>query len=369
MHRSDLVHRVGMLLLAAVTLAGSQGCTNMTNRLRPHPSRIHDPVVDAPRELHKATLPRYVVEPPDVLDITALHVVPKPPYQLRTLDTLAINVFGTLPDAPIAGIYPIEMGGLVNLGFSYGAVDVNAITVEEAEAKIEQHLRQFLRAPEVSVTLADIAAKQQIVGPHLVAPDGRVNLGTYGSVNVAGLSVPEVKDAIEQFLSQYLEDPEVSVDVIGYNSKSFYIVTQGAGLGDSVAKFPVTGNETVLDAISGIGGFSVQSSHKIWIARPGRNDEGCDQILQVDWRGLSQVGATETNYQLMPGDRLYIAENKWVALDNRMAVITAPVERAAGFAQLMVGTVSRFSGDVLGGGAASPFGRTNGSDIPIVVTP
>ncbi len=361
-------NRLGLLLAAAATMA-SLGCTNMTNRTRPHPSRIHDPVVDAPRELHKATLPRYVVEPPDVLDISAIHVVPKTPYHLRTLDTLSVNVFGTLPDAPIAGIYPIEMGGMVNLGFSYGSVEVNGLTVEEAEAKIEQHLRQFLREPEVAVTLADIAAKQQIAGPHLVAPDGRVNLGAYGSVNVAGKTIPEVKAAIEAHLTQFLDEPEVSVDVTGYNSKSYYIITQGAGLGDSVARFPVTGNETVLDAISTIGGFGPQSSYKIWIARPGRNVDGCDQILQIDWKGLSQVGATETNYQLMPGDRLYIAENRWVALDNRMAIIAAPVERAAGFAQLMVQTISRFSGNVLSGGAISPFGQVGGTDVPVVVTP
>lgn len=361
MYQMQSVHRLAWLL-TLVTSVSSIGCTNMTNRLRPHPSQVHTPVVDAPRELHKATLPLYVVEPPDELHITAIHVIPKPPYRLRTLDALAINVFGTLPDAPIAGIYPIEIGGLVNLGFSYGAVPVAGLTTEEATARIEEHLKQFLREPEVSVSLADIAAKQQIAGPHLVGPDGRVNLGTYGSVSVAGMTLPEVKAAIELHLSQYLDQPEISIDVTGYNSKSYYIITQGAGLGDSVARFPVTGNETVLDAVSNIGGFSVQSSHKIWIARPGRNVDGCDQILQVDWRGLSQVGAVETNYQLMPGDRLYIAENKWVALDNKMAILAAPIERAAGFAQLMVSTVSRLSGNVLAGGAARD--ATGGIFIP-----
>jgi polysaccharide export outer membrane protein len=338
----------------------------MPHHAAPATLAAHVPAVDAPRELQKATLPQYVIEPPDVLDITAVHVVPKAPYHLRTLDALAIHVLGTLPDAPIAGVYPVELGGLVQLGPAYGSVKVDDLTVEQAEEKIAAHLKRSLRAPEVSVTLADIAAVQPIAGPHLVGPDGRVNLGTYGGVNVTGLTVPEARAAIEAQLSRFLDDPKVAVRVTGYNSKSYYIITQGAGLGDSVARFPVTGNETVLDAISNIGGFTVQSSHKIWIARPGRNARGRDQILPVDWRSLSRVGEAETNYQLMPGDRLYIAENKWVALDNKMAILAAPIERAAGFAQLMASTVSRFSGNVLAGGAANRFGS---GVVPVFVAP
>ena len=68
------------------------------------------------------------------------------------------------------------------------------------------------------------------------------------------------------------------MDVVAYNSKVYYIITQGAGLGDSVRRLPVTGNETVLDAISQIGGLSQVSSKNIWIARPSASDprEGND---------------------------------------------------------------------------------------------
>ena len=45
-------------------------------------------------------------------------VVPRPPYHLRTLDLLSIQVQGTLPDAPIAGVYSVEPGGLVKLGLT-----------------------------------------------------------------------------------------------------------------------------------------------------------------------------------------------------------------------------------------------------------
>src|SRR5262245_28392589 len=66
-----------------------------------------------PRELNKVVLPTYTVEPPDILVIEAIHIVPRSPYLLRTADVLAINVLGTLPDAPVNGAFPIQPGGIV----------------------------------------------------------------------------------------------------------------------------------------------------------------------------------------------------------------------------------------------------------------
>ena len=105
-----------------------------------------------------------------------------------------------------------------------------------------------------------------------------------------------------------------SVDIFAYNSKKYYIITQGAGFGDNVDEAPITGNETVLDAIAHVGGLSQLSSTKIWIARPAPNGVGCEQILPVNWQDISQGASTATNYQIMPGDRLFIAQDPYRAL-------------------------------------------------------
>ena len=191
-----------------------------------------------PRELSKVALPEYVIEPPDVLLIEGVHVVPKAPYRLKTLDVLAIQVSGTLPDAEISGTYSVEPGGLVNLGVDYGSVRVSGMTVEEAEDAIVEHLRKYLSSPGVAVALAQMAASQQILGEFLVQPDGTITLGSYGSVSVVGKTITQAKAAIESYLTNYLEDPEISLTVQSFNSKVYYIVMQGAGLGDGVYRFP-----------------------------------------------------------------------------------------------------------------------------------
>jgi protein involved in polysaccharide export with SLBB domain len=199
------------------------------------------------------------------------------------------------------------------------------------------------------VALAELAATQQVSGEFMVASDGTVRFGSYGSVPVVGLTLDEAKRAIEHHLSQFLDSPEISVDVFAYNSRAYYIILQGAGLGDRVYRLPFTGNETVLDAIANINGLETISSKRIWVARPTR-DSCNSQVLPVDWCAISQAGVPATNYQLMPGDRVFVEEDKMVALDTRLAKLFAPFERMMGFTLLGTETATRLSGPVLRGG-------------------
>ena len=189
---------------------------------------------------------------------------------------------------------------------------------------------KWLRDPAVSVQLARVSGAQPVTGQYLVGPDGTINLRQYGVVHIAGKTVTEARIAIQNHLKQYLDSPELSVDVVAYNSKVYYIITQGAGLGDNVRRLPITGNETVLDAISQVNGLSQVSSKKIWIARPAPHNFGCQQILPIEWDAITQGAQTATNYQLLPGDRLYVAEDELITFTNVMAKVTAPIERLAG---------------------------------------
>jgi polysaccharide export outer membrane protein len=337
--RSRVFRLCGLLSLAAVA-AAITGCSTFG---RPQRATTQQAMLDAncpptdparlpAKELAKVTLPAYVIEPPDILLVDALRVVPKPPFRIQSFDTLQVIVEGTLLEQPINGLYVVEPGGMLDLGPSYGKVMVGGQSLEEAQDSVFRHLKRVLREPQVSLTLAQAAGQQQIAGEHLVGPDGTINLGTYGSVYVTGLTLDEAKTAIEKHLEKHLDAPLVSVDVFSYNSKVYYVITEGAGFGDQVGRFPVTGNETVLDAVAQINGLSRLSSKDIWIARPAPSGVGCDQVLPVDIEAVMKGGSTATNYQLLPGDRVFIAQDQWIAFDSIVGKITAPFERMFGFA-------------------------------------
>jgi len=292
-----------------------------------------------PTELNPVSHPPYVIEPPDVLMINAVKVVPKAPYLVEPLDVLQIVVLNTLIDQPIAGVYAVDTGGMVQLGSAYGAVKVAGLSIPEATAMIEKQLRAILREPQVSVILAQIAGQQQIIGQHLVGPDGTVNLGTYGTVYVSGLTLAGARAAIEKHLTQFLEAPNISVDVFAYNSKVYYVITEGAGQGDRVARVNIKGKETVLDAISEVGGLTQLSSKNIWIARPAPGYSNTEQILPVNWNEITRGGSTATNYQILPGDRVFIEEDRMIAFGSFTSKVTAPFERMLGFTLLGTQTI------------------------------
>ena len=265
--------RSSWALVAVLLLAAAGGCRLTRNQVLM--SKL-PPEGPSPRELTKISLPTYVIEPPGCPVDRCREGRSQASLSHPALDTLEIFVLGTLPDQNIAGPYPVEADGTIMLGPAYGSIKVSGPDLGEAKDAIIEHLKNILTAPEVSVSLAESAGQQQIEGEHLVGPDGTVNLGTYGSVYVAGMTISEAREAVEKHLNEFLDEPEVSVDVFAYNSKFYYVVTEGAGLGDQIQRVPITGNETVLDAITQIGGLDRVSSKTIWIARPAPADgSGC----------------------------------------------------------------------------------------------
>jgi protein involved in polysaccharide export with SLBB domain len=191
----------------------------------------------------------------------------------------------------------------------------------------------------VNVGKTESKVAEDHCGQYLVAPDGTVNLHRYGTVQVMGKTVEEAAAAVRKQLSKYLPSPQVSVDVLAYNSKVYYIITEGAGLGDNVRRVPITGSDTVLDALGVVNGLSQVSSTRMWIARPSPSNPTNGTILPVDYAGITQRGATATNYQIMPGDRLFIAEDRTAAVNNWVTKKTTSVERVLGLISLGASTV------------------------------
>jgi polysaccharide export outer membrane protein len=322
---------------------------------------VNPPPNPLPRELDKASLPAYVIEPPDLLTIDALRVVPLPPYHVEPLDALFIQVSDVDPNHPIEpGIFQIDPDGTVNLGLFYGKVKVVGLTTDQIAVAIEAHLKKLgFAAPRANVGLYQTRAFQLIRGEHLVRLDGTISLGTYGSVYVTGLTIEEAKKAIETQLSKVLQNPEVSVDILAYNSKVFYVVTDGAGNGETIVRLPITGNETVLDAMSSVGGIAPQGSKKrIWIARPKPPSAGGgDQVLPVDWNAIVQCGKTETNYQIMPYDRIYVKAQPLITFNNMLGHLLDPIERVFGVTLLGQETVLSFQTTRGGLSAATGVGQ------------
>ena len=175
-----------------------------------------------------------------------------------------------------------------------------------------------------------------------------------GQVNVAGYTLKQAAAAIRETIARQVFaeagglNPArllVVLDVTQYNSKKYYVITDGGGAGEQIFAFPVTGSETVLDALSNIYGLpSPASKRDIWVARRTPHAGQQEQILHVDYVAMTQHGETSTNYQIMPGDRVYVKAQRLVILDTRLARIISPIERIFGVTLLGTSAVNQISG-------------------------
>lgn len=150
-----------------------------------------------------------------------------------------------------------------------------------------------------------------------VQPDGTIDLGKYGRMVVAGKRIEEVEACVEELVNAdpevldaleeaELEGPErVNVRLIDPQGSLFYVL----GAVNSPGAYPYTGRETVLDAVLAAGDLADNARRcEIILSRPTPVGE-CRTVLPVCWDNIVQLGDTTTNYQLMPGDRIFVPAN------------------------------------------------------------
>jgi len=230
-----------------------------------------------PREFDKVSMPDYVLEPPDLV---------------------IVEVLDALPGRPISGERLVRPDGKISLGF-YGDVYVAGLTMPEVKEKIILHLRKYLTDVALGIVEVDGATGEPKIDPATKKPK---------------LIDPKDSDM-------------VFVDVTAYNSKNYYV------LGDVLVtgKMPITGNETVLDALQHAGGLMPTAApQNIRLVRPAPPGACCEQVLPVNLAAITSGGDPTTNYQLMPGDRLIVYRDPIVRLTIFIDRLAAPFQTVLG---------------------------------------
>ena len=159
------------------------------------------------------------------------------------------------------------------------------------------------------VAVVDLDSPVRIPGDQPVMPDGTITLGSYGRPVVAGKTLDEIEAMIRALVQSHGQAPaRISVRLVSRQSKVFYVL----GEVNAPGAFPLTGRETVLDGILMAGGLNDRASRRdIVLSRPTR-PEDCRVVLPVCYREIVQLGDTTTNYQLAPGDRIFVASKaRW----------------------------------------------------------
>jgi protein involved in polysaccharide export with SLBB domain len=138
-----------------------------------------------------------------------------------------------------------------------------------------------------------------------VSPDGSITFPYIGTLKVKDLTIKEVKDKIEQDLSDgYLKYPVVHV--ILQESRSRMYVVYGEVMRPGT--YPISANSTVLSAISMAGGFSkFGSSSRVKVLRTREDGRPGYQTIKVNIKAVMD-GDADADFLLKPGDMVVVSE-------------------------------------------------------------
>jgi polysaccharide biosynthesis/export protein len=150
---------------------------------------------------------------------------------------------------------------------------------------------------------ADLDSPVRMPGDQPVLPDGTINLGRYGRVAVAGKTVDEIEALVKAAVEAQTKNPgPIPVRIVGRQSKVYYVL----GEVNAPGAFPLQGRECVLDAIVAAGGLTDRASRRrVTLSRP-TPPPSCRIVLPVCYNEIVQLGDTSTNYQIAPGDRIFV---------------------------------------------------------------
>ena len=169
----------------------------------------------------------------------------------------------------------------------------------------KQVLEDYFLEPGDRILLEPISLEFDFAasGDQEVQVDGSVDLGEYGRLRVAGLTVESVEQLIEARIEERTDsDEHINVRLLESNASQVYILGQVGSPG----VYPLLGREHVLDAILEAGGLTSEASPcDIILVRPTRGNQ-CRVVLPVCYRQITQIGDVTTNYQLQPGDRIVV---------------------------------------------------------------
>ncbi len=223
-----------------------------------------------PRELAKETLPGYFIE---------------------VGDTILIEPVKFDATIRLAGDQVVKPDGFISLG-EFGRLYAANKSIEqiqtEAQSMIDAQLRQELQ----SAHAADVAERKNATAGPKDAEELRLQ------------AVREREDlvALERKIQEAIRNNVVSARLVGWESKKIYVL----GEVNSPGSFDFIGNETALDAIIEAGGMTSRANrHHIIVARPTPCNSG-RIVMRICYDQIVQLGDASTNYQLRPGDRVFV---------------------------------------------------------------
>jgi protein involved in polysaccharide export with SLBB domain len=139
----------------------------------------------------------------------------------------------------------------------------------------------------------------------IVRPDGMISLQMVEEIRAEGLTVIELKQAIESAYSEQLLRPEVTVSLIEFVAQRVFV----GGQVQKPGSYEMRAAQTVMQAVIVAGGFTREANRKMVVhARP--TGAGELKVTVLDLKQLMDAKAAGQETVLQDGDYVFVPESK-----------------------------------------------------------
>lgn len=154
--------------------------------------------------------------------------------------------------------------------------------------------------------------------PFVVRPDGNVSFPLVGEIHAEGMTVSQFTDVLQQGLSRYIVDPDVSVNISKLGRVRVYVFGEVRKPG----AVELDKGHTVIDAIGAAQGFTRDTAKKkIFLI----HQDQPKSLIPINLNNMLKTGDMSQNVTLREGDILYLTKNHRIDFARDIAPILSSV--------------------------------------------
>ncbi len=174
----------------------------------------------------------------------------------------------------------------------------NAAAAQKPSTTDSSDIAHYIIGAEDSLQIT-VWKEPTLSGTVPVRPDGRISIVLLGDMQASGITPMQLAADITQRLKKYVQDPIVSVVVLGVNSQRIFMIGQVGHVG----ALAMTPGMTPLQAIAAAGGLSpFAHSKKIYILR---GTGATQKKIPFDYKKALK-GDDKQDVSLEPGDTIVV---------------------------------------------------------------
>lgn len=179
---------------------------------------------------------------------------------------------------------------------------------------------------ETDILEITVMRHPEVSGQFIINNEGNIQYEFVGDLKVDGLTKEEVKKILTEKLSEFIIDPEITVKIVGYNSKIIYVVGEVGRPGKIYMQGDtMTVHEALVEA--GLPLLSAKTNAGRVITPSNR---GTPLIRKVNVEKLLYHGDLRENLVMQPGDTLYVPPTFLAKTMRVIQPVASPIGTAAG---------------------------------------